>query len=88
MIIYKYQLKLSTDSYYFSLPKNAKPLHVGCQGSDIFLWCLVDLREKMEKRNVLVVGTGWAGDEIRHDWYVGTCTDGHFVWHVFVEPKE
>ena len=80
MTIWKYELCLGSTE--LSVPFDAKFLHAGVQGDNLFIWMLVDPSVETVKRLFTVYGTG---DEVYSDEtsYLATVQMGPFVWHVF-----
>lgn len=67
----------------FSMPKDAKVIHVDCINHEIFLWALVDTEAPLERRNITWQGTGWKLDHAKENIiHHGTVKDGNFIWHV------
>jgi hypothetical protein len=75
--IHKYIVTGRSDT---PMPIGAKILHVDMQGRDFWIWAEVNTDVRMETRTFEVVGTGWELDE--NMFYVGTCFDNDFVWHI------
>ncbi|WP_135553297.1 DUF7352 domain-containing protein [Paenibacillus cymbidii] len=66
------------------LPLGAQVVSVIEQNGKIMLYAICDEMERMERRDLLVVGTGWKIDLT--DWPrvepIGTVKVDPFVWHV------
>lgn len=81
--IFKYEIKIE-DYQIVMMPKNAVILCTGVQYEKMCLWALVDPKAEMEKRRIIVKGTGHTVDE-KNMKYIGTnqLMEGHLVWHIF-----
>lgn len=82
-VIYKYPLHEGINQ--LEIPYR-KVLGVIYQGFSPILYAIVDT--EMENRNlqVAVIGTGWELEEnIIGSNYIGSVTNGVFVWHIFVK---
>lgn len=81
MRIYKYELELLPNQAIL-MPIGAKILHVGHQGSRIYLWAEVNPEAMPESRYFSVAATG-------EDLYqmpmthLGTTITEPYVWHVY-----
>ena len=65
------------------MPAGARLLHVGHQDGALMLWAEVDEQAPAERRQFVVVGTGW-GKPADAEVYVGTVqAPNGLVWHVF-----
>lgn len=65
------------------MPAGARLLHVGHQDGALMLWAEVDEQAPAERRQFVVVGTGW-GKPADAEVYVGTVQiQNGLVWHVF-----
>jgi hypothetical protein len=83
--IYKYTLFL-TDSQEIRLPKGAQILCVQAQAEVPCLWALVDPRESVERRIILMIGTGASIEEPERPLiYLDTfqLRAGELIFHVF-----
>jgi hypothetical protein len=79
--IYKYPLKTGLNQ--LELPY-VKILSVINQGLTPTLYAVVDRELDDRKLQVVVCGTGWdLEDNVIDGNFLGTVTDGVFVWHVF-----
>jgi hypothetical protein len=79
--IYKY--KLSEGLNELEIPY-IKILGVIYQGFTPTIYAIVDTENPNKKLQVAVIGTGWEiEDNIISSNYIGTITNGVFVWHVF-----
>jgi hypothetical protein len=77
--IFKYKIR---HGFYTPMPRNAKPLSVGQQGSDIMCWALVDDEAPFSSRKIAVIGTGHPAD--CGGEFIGTVQmDSGLVWHLF-----
>lgn len=65
------------------MPTGATVLHVGIQRRIITLWALVDPDANPSIRHFAVVGTGHPAPDADEGRYIGTVSEGPFVWHVF-----
>lgn len=85
--IYKYGLDLKP-TVNIELPFGAEILSVHHQKDKIFIWALVDTKEKLMINTFYIVGTGqmFPFDEIDTK-FIGTVhtNNGDFVWHIFKE---
>ena len=81
--ISKYEITIR-DYQIVMMPKNAEILCTGLQYKKMCLWALVDPKAEMEKRRIIVKGTGHSIDE-ENMKYIGTnqMMDGLLVWHIF-----
>lgn len=79
--IYKYPIEI-TDDQTIDMPEGAQVVHAGLdpQGQPC-LWAKVNNRVRTEPRRIQVRGTGHPLPDDA-EW-VGTFTQGPFVWHVF-----
>ena len=77
---YKYPLIIG-DAQVISIP-DFSTAHVGLDPSGhVCLWALVDPTDISVDHTILIRGTGHAVlDDV---CYLGSVTQGHFVWHVF-----
>tara|TARA_R100000951_G_scaffold115091_1_gene122045 strand:+ start:417 stop:734 length:318 start_codon:yes stop_codon:yes gene_type:complete len=88
--IYKYQLKTQPCTYRTEavlMPNDAKILHVGAQGDEMFVWAEVDTERSVIGFEFEVFGTGHEmyedmGVERNH---IGSLMmhDGDLVFHVY-----
>lgn len=69
-VIWKFQL--APDLSEISMPRDARLLHVACQGDAFMLWAQVDPDAPVESRWFRVVGTGHAFNPDAVKTYVGT----------------
>lgn len=84
--IWKYVLVPGSNR--ISLPRTSKPLSIGWQGMDLFMWVLMPdpgFAHQRIERKFLVVGTGDTFERLGTDEYVGTaeCGRNGTVAHVF-----
>lgn len=84
--IYKYQLPLRKPGMFMmAMPVVEKFLKLDWQNGHMCLWALHADTESQSVRKFLIAGTGY---EIPPGFeYIGTWTDGPFIWHLFVDPK-
>ncbi len=85
--IYKYGLQVE-DTQSVLLPQSYELLHVGFQDGGLFVWCSVDTKSPMKLMKFRIVGTGHPFEDCRKWSHIGSCIEGGFVWHVFVETAE
>ncbi len=94
--IYKYQLKL-VDFQTVKIKGLHRIISVGLDpAGELCLWAIVDANnENLTYAKALIIGTGnpfypdiLADDEqgLPVNKFLGTVTQGVFVWHVFVSP--
>ena len=81
-VVYKYVLEL-VGSQIIELPTKAMILSVQLQGTSLCLWALIDTDYSIERRTILIAGTG-------HDIgasgvaYISTVQlDNGLVFHIF-----
>lgn len=81
--IWKYKIAIA-DKQLIDMPMGAKPLYVGKQDSDIYLWVEIDSSVKTYPRPISVYGTGHEMPE-NPGRYVGTFMlgGGALVFHVY-----
>lgn len=86
--IWKYKLEVQ-DSTTLLIPKGARFLSTGLQGSDIIIWILVDPNQtEQESHTIEVYGTGNPiVNNMNFREFLGTVITGHFVWHIFVKDS-
>jgi len=85
MTIWKFPLNLS-DKQIISIPRDAKMLHAGAQGTQLCIWAIVNPDNELEGRIIHVVGTGYPCDA---EWlYIGTSFVSYLVWHIFEEKRK
>lgn len=70
------------------MPKDAKILSVGRDPSkDLCVWAQIDTKKEMVKRKILCWGTGWPLEDAFAEFpaaeFIGTVTDGPYMWHIF-----
>lgn len=85
--IYKYRIE-SDRHEPIEMPKGAKVLSVGMQGTDIFFWAEVDtVTDEKEKRYFIVYETGHRINDELNLKYVGTIVNENTIlittFHVF-----
>lgn len=84
--IYKYQLKIEEEQM-LALPHHAEILSVQVQGTNVYLWALVDPEQPIAKRVIWCYGTGMPFPEERYappKKHLATVQQGVLVWHFFV----
>ena len=88
--IFKYELHPSDGGagvYTVIMPHDAKYLHVGAQGSQMFIWAEVDTKSSTLEHAFEVFGTGYRMHEdmgVERN-YIGSLMmhDGALVFHVY-----
>lgn len=83
--IWKFPLNLTDEQAIEADAWIDRPLHVGLDPSGILcLWCEVSTRRTSRRTaTVHIIGTGNLFPVARGQ-YVGSVTQGSFVWHVYV----
>lgn len=69
----------------YAMPLNHKPLYVGEQDGQVYVWAEVDDDEPHDGggSQYVLVGTGWPKYP-NHNTYVGTVQMKHgVVWHIY-----
>ena len=93
-VIYKYPIKIDEmNNFYVELPIGAEIISILCEGTyDIFIYAIVNPKEeKVIKRNIIWLGTGWEidkniEDKIKYYTFLGTYkTKNNLVWHFWIE---
>lgn len=82
--VWKFPLPEPTavDDYrLIEMPKDAKVVFVGHQNHVPTIWAEVMTGAPKERRLFCVYGTGWSIEDT--DVYVGSYTDGPYVWHIY-----
>jgi len=87
--IYKYKVPLHGGRV--EMPAGARILSTAFQGTDLFVWALIDGNCPNVWRRIVVIGTGWPLDEVleHHEIaklgeFIGTAHDVNgLVAHVF-----
>jgi hypothetical protein len=86
-VVYKYMLQPQENNRdCVSMPADAKVLHAGAVGSELYIWALLpDKKAEPVKRSFTIVGTGWEFDAHADDRHIGTALmhNGELVFHVF-----
>jgi hypothetical protein len=91
--LYKYRIPIIDDPVV-QMPKGAQLLKFAMQGTDLYVWALVDTEAEMEERKFKIFGTGHpVPDNVDLAWGIGggyynyrdSVFDRHFVWHIFSE---
>lgn len=78
--VWKFEIEPSKE--LVEMPQNAEILSVAFQENMLFVWARVDVAAPLEKRTLIVRGTG-------HDmptaslWFLGTAHKDGLVFHVF-----
>ena len=85
--VWKFAVESLSDLVHVYMPKGAKVLSVGMQGSWLTFWALVDPDAKDEQRQFRVCGTGHPVHPSEIGAFIGTVFERGFVWHVF-EAKD
>lgn len=79
--VYKYEL---TEEIIAPIEKF---LHIEMQNGVPCAWAIIDTDLEEKHYTVLCSGTGWPLlDPQTKDTYIGTITDGPYVWHFFAIP--
>lgn len=82
--IWEFPLKL-TDRQKVQLPEDATIMSVGLDPSGcLCLWAAVDKAATARDFEIIIVGTGDSLPAVGS--FLGTVTQGSFVWHVFAGP--
>jgi len=80
--VWKFPLQIEDGWLAVEMPRGAKLLTVMMQ-YDVMLWALVDPEQPSVQRRIKVFGTGHPILNADMLVYIGSVTDGPFVWHVF-----
>ena len=81
MAVWKFELSPTGLLY---MPAISKPLHVGEQDDNIYLWALVDPTTPNVKWDFTIIGTGWTFNPPNYP-FVGTVQMSNgLVFHVWV----
>jgi len=85
--IHKYPLVIVHEQP-IQMPSGAEILSVAVQNETPCLWALVETENPMQKRSIVIVGTGHPAPEGNYR-FVGTVMlcGGVLVWHVFQRPE-
>lgn len=84
MTIWKYKITPEMDTQYIKMPIGATILSFGLDGDgELCFWALVNPSAQLWTRNVACVGTGWHFLLDNGARFVGTTTQGPYVWHLF-----
>jgi hypothetical protein len=83
--IWKFLLEV-TDRAGVLMPQGAEILHVGVQGTNIYVWAKIDTKATTSMRWFYVVGTGH-DMPLKAGQYLGTVhlRNGALVFHIFEE---
>lgn len=82
--IFKYKLTFSQGmTVNVSMPVKAQILTAGIQKNELFIWALVDEKEKLEDRYFQVYATGEEINKIEGQKYITTIIGNYLVWHLF-----
>lgn len=79
-VIFKYPLNHGD---YPQLPAGAQPISVGCQGSTLVLWALVNPGAELRTRRIRIFGTGHECDTVAGRFLGTVQMPSGLVWHVF-----
>ena len=85
--IYRVNVRLHSATYH-EMPEDAKIIHVGEQGGEVYLWYEFDIYAPLVTRRFGVLPTGCA--EVDKDTYVHRGTvimQSGLVWHVYETVK-
>lgn len=83
--IHKYQLKV-TDRQLLELPEGSRTLACKEQDGNLCLWVYLDTEEKLERLEILILGTGNPAPSDLKDthFFIDTVQMSNgLVWHVF-----
>lgn len=83
--VWKFHLH-STGTSVIEIPEHAQLLHVATQDSRPTVWALVRTKNPIERRRILVTGSGCPMEALPAT-YIGTAHVGPYVWHVFDEGR-
>ena len=72
------------DEAPFPVARGAKPVLVGQQGKEVYVWMEIDTMEPTTLRRFSVIGTGWAVP--CGSTHVGSFQAPPYVWHVYELP--
>ena len=84
LTVWKYKVS-NDDCFEIELPINSKLLSVQVQFHEVYLWCLVNPKEKaIQKRKFRLAGTGHLINENNLE-FIGTfqLLNGGLVFHLF-----
>ena len=87
--VYKFELNIGENILH--VPFNAYPVHVGCQGENLFVWVHgTFVSEEVDSYGVWTLEVYATGQAIPGNFedvcHIGTIqTPAGFVWHVFEE---
>jgi hypothetical protein len=79
--IYKYPLKNTLEPQKITIPACAEFRHFQEQDGVLTAWFEVNTEEMKLERTLLIVGTGRSIPE--NGFYLGTCQQGPFMWHLY-----
>ena len=83
-VIWKFKIGLG-NLVYVRMPIGAKVLSVGMQNTDITVWAEVTPYADLEERMFYVVSTGDRVPDKNKVQFIGTVSEGAFVWHIYVQ---
>jgi hypothetical protein len=82
--IFKYKIDFNPGmTVSLLMPINAKILTTGIQKNELFIWALIDEKEKLEDRYFQVYATGEEINNIEKQKYVTSIIGDYLVWHLF-----
>lgn len=93
LAIFKYEIHPDIQKITHQSFKGAEVLSCGLDGNgNLSVWALVETEEDPAELSFYCVGTGWdlthlLPDEVDIN-FVGSVTQGGYVWHVFQEVNE
>lgn len=84
--VYKYPFQI-TPRQQMLLPPGRQIIHVGPDpDGKLCLWAIVDEARGVMNETLWLVGTGQQlPDGVSAQQHIGSCVNGPFVWHVFIE---
>lgn len=82
--VWKFRIPIE-DDFLIEMPSGSKPLHVGVQADQPFLWALTDPKQPASKFQFKLCGTGHPRDDLFGFEHIGTFMlhDGALVFHLF-----
>lgn len=81
MNIFKYPLEFVAEQT-IEMPENICVLALQTQRGQPCIWAMVDPKEKLLPRKIIMRGTGNEFRDLKPR-YIGTVQEGIFVWHFF-----
>lgn len=81
-VIHKFHINLTTNTV-LEIPTNALTVHFAKQHEVLYAWIELSPDDPTTSRTFRIFGTGMP---IPEEWaWQGTCFDGPFVWHLYME---